>query len=157
MSGHGYGPEMYSVPAAEAPANAYFYVVAWADENITQGLIGRFTRVGALPLLTGDPKWDVCATGLEYNTAIPDQRPGPTKEIINQQISVCNAGSGDESTSSGGWVNSQGPITPGAVGKLVVGSDNSGSSKDFPIACQQDTGPDGGVRKGIDAQAHWMW
>ncbi len=159
-SGDGYGPEIYSIPSAQAPGNAYLYAIAWADESVTQGLLGQFKRSGAMPLYTGDAKWEVCATGLEYNSGIAAQKPGPTTAIVNEQIAVCNAGTGSKTTSSGGWVNTAGPVTAGAVGKLAVGQDNSAAypvGGAFPIVCQTDTGPDGGTRQGIDAQAHWMW
>lgn len=152
-----FGPEAFTVPAADAPAGAYLYVVTWADESVTQGVIGQFKRVGASAIYTGDAKFDVCATGLEYDTSDPTEAPGPTSAIINQQIVVCNAGTGNTTTSSGGWVNSAGPVTAGSIGALAVGQDNSGTGTDFQIACQTDTGPDGGAQEGIDAMAHWMW
>ena len=43
----GAGPEGYTIPAAQAPASAYLYAVAWADHSVTQGLIGQFKRKGA--------------------------------------------------------------------------------------------------------------
>jgi hypothetical protein len=152
-----FGPEAFTIPAAEAPAGAYLYVVTWADESVTQGVIGQFKRARGMAIYTGDPKFDVCATGLEYNTDNPTEAAGPTTTVINQQIAVCNAGTGSTSTSSGGWVNSAGPVTAGALGALAVGQDNSGTGADFQMACQSDTGPDGGVEEGIDPTAHWMW
>ena len=152
-----FGPEAFTVPAADAPPGAYLYVVTWADEAVTQGVIGQFKRVGAKAIYTGDPSFDVCATGIEYNTSDPTEAPGPTLTVINQQIAVCNAGTGDASTTSAGWVNSAGAVTTGSVGALAVGQDNSGTGADFQIACQTDTGPDGGPQEGIDAVAHWMW
>jgi hypothetical protein len=49
-------------------------------------------------------------------------------------------------------VNSTGPVTPGAIGKLAVGEDNSDPGGDFPIVCQMDMGVEG-----VDAAAKWMW
>jgi len=147
------GPEGYTIPAAQAPASAYLYAVAWADHSVTQGLIGQFKRTGATPLYTGDAKWEVCATGIDFDTSNPAQKAGPQVTQINDEITKCNAGTGSKTTSSGGWVNSQGAVTAGAVGKLAIGQDNSKAyNPDFPIAC-----PSGGSFPGLDSQAQWMW
>ncbi|CAN5738473.1 hypothetical protein BH09MYX1_BH09MYX1_62870 [soil metagenome] len=147
------GPEGYTIPAAQAPASAYVYAVAWADHSVTQGLIGQFKRKGASPLYTGDAKWEVCATGIDFDSSDPNQKLGPSLVQINTEIGKCNGGTGDKSTSRGGWVNSAGAVTAGAVGKLAIGQDNSKSyNPDFPIICQS-----GGADPGVDDQARWMW
>jgi hypothetical protein len=149
----GAGPEGYTIPAAQAPSSAYLYAIAWADHSVTQGLIGQFKRKGAQPLYTGDAKWEVCATGIDFDSSQSGQKAGPSLVQINGEIGKCNAGSGDKSTSSGGWVNTAGVITAGAVGKLYVGQDNSKSyDPDFPIICQS-----GGADPGVDNAAKWMW
>jgi hypothetical protein len=146
----GKGPEEYTVPGAQAPIGAYLYLVAWADNTTTQGIIGQFERGGA-PLYTGDPAWEVCATGLSYPTNVPGG--GPPVTTVNAEIAKCNAGGGSTSTTSAGWVHSQGAVTAGAVGTLVAGEDNSSASGTFPLVCQQDANGVGG----IDAAARWMW
>jgi hypothetical protein len=153
----GNGPEAYNIPAADAPPSAFLYAVAWADHSVTQGLIGQFKREGSPPLYTGDLNWQVCATGIDYNTSIVAQRPGPPLAEINAEIVKCNNGTGDPATSSAGWVNSLGAVTAGAIGHLAIGEDNSSPAGNFPIACQPTTLPDGGKTLGIDPVAKWMW
>ncbi|MET0794916.1 MAG: hypothetical protein ABW061_25580 [Polyangiaceae bacterium] len=146
------GPEGYVVPSAEAPPSAYLYSVAWGDHAVTQGLIGQFQRAGGTPVYTGDPGWQVCATGIDFDTSSPTQQAGPTLAQINAEIVECNAGTGDRATSSAGWVNATGAVTPNAIGKLAIGEDNSSAGLTFPIVC-----PSGGASPGLDAQARWMW
>jgi hypothetical protein len=145
----GEGPEVYNVPAEAAPAGAYLYIVTWDDLSVTQGVLGQFKRASAT-VYTGDAEFQVCATGIDMS----DSQVGPTQAEINQQIAICNAGSGDASTTSKGWVNSAGPVTGGAIGALAIGEDNAAYEGTFPVTCQPD--PVAGTG-GIDAQAHWMW
>lgn len=146
----GVGPEAYDIAAKDAPDDSYLYIVAWADDATTQGVIGQFDRKG-LPIYTGDGDWEVCATGMFYDTGAAGG--GPSIEIVNQEIARCNTGSGSPSTTSAGWVNSKGAITKNAVGILAVGEDNSMSGGDFPVVCQMDaTG-----KRGVDSSARWMW
>jgi len=152
----GRGPEAYTIPAKDAPLTAYLYIVAWSDYATTQGVIGQFKRVGGTALYTGDEKWEVCATGLADNTLYVSPNPGPSQTVVNQQIALCNAGTGDHAATSGGWVNANGPVSPGAVGKLVVGEDNGvkdAGPHDFGNVCQVD----GTGKEGVAAKAHWMW
>ncbi len=147
----GTGPEAYDVPGAEAPADGYLYVVTWADDSTTQGLIGQFER-GGTPLYTGDTAWETCATGLPYDPSGSGTMNGPTQAVVNAQIAMCNDGTISKSTGSGGWVGTAGAVTAGAVGKLAVGEDNT-TGGDFPVVCQMDaTG-----KKGVDTGARWMW
>ncbi|RYG86082.1 hypothetical protein EON77_04435 [bacterium] len=151
----GQGPEAYVVPGDEAPLEGYLYVVAWDDHDNTQGALGQFKRRGSDKVVyTGDPAWEVCATGLVYDARDAGAQ-GPPLDIVNAEMAKCAAGSGDKTKTSGGWVNAQGAITPGAVGKLMIGEDNSEGIVDggvFPITCQED---DAGL--GIDPAARWMW
>lgn len=158
------GPEAYEVPADQAPPGAFLYLIAWADFSTTQGVIAQFKRQGGTTVYTGAGEWQACATGQAYTTTDPSTKNGPTQAVINTQITSCNAGTGDKTTTSGGWVGPTGPIstTPGAVGTVVFGQDNSdttdmrGSGHDFPPTCGQPAGrdPDNG---GIDSTAKWMW
>lgn len=159
------GPEAYTVPADDAPPGAYLYLVAWADMSTTQGVIGQFKREGGSAVYTGAGEWQACATGIPYDTSNDSTKNGPTQEVVNAQIAICNAGSGSASTTSAGWVGPSGAIagTPGAVGNVVFGQDNSDTSDmrgtpghDFPPTCGEPSwkDPDNG---GIDPAARWMW
>ena len=146
----GTGPEDYTVPAADVPDGAYLYIVSWDDLEVTQGVIGQFARGGA-PLYSGDPSFQVCATGVNLSTSTT----GPTQDDVNAQITICNAASGDPTLTSAGWVTTAGAIsdTPGANGNLAVGQDNSTAyNPDFPIVCSSTT-----TVGGMDPAAHWMW
>jgi len=147
----GEGPESYVVPAADAPPSAYLYVVTWDDLAVTQGVLGQFVRVGGTPLYTGDPKFEVCATGIDLSGSTT----GPSQVDINAQIAICNAGTGDHATTSGGWVNGAGAVTPGAVGSLAVGEANDPTpGGTFPPTCPTGATPAAGT---IDPASHWMW
>lgn len=150
----GVGPEAYVVPAEEAPIEGYLYVIAWDDHSNTQGALGQFKRQETDKVVySGDSGWEVCATGLVYDARSKDAQ-GPPLDVVNQELKRCNDGSGDKAKTSGGWVNTEGAITPGAVGKLTVGEDNAKGYEDgvFPITCQKDD-----TGRGIDPAARWMW
>lgn len=144
----GYGPTRYIVPAAQAPVGSYLYIIAWADNEVTQGTLAQFKRVGGKAIYSGDGAWEACAIGTPYE----DLGPGPDQATVDQKIAACNAASAD-GTYSKGWVNTSGAITPGALGKVAFGEANDSSDGNFPIVCQVD---DAGV-SGIDAVAKWMW
>lgn len=146
----GEGPETYTIPEADAPDGAYLYIVTWDDLAVTQGVLGQFTRDQGT-LLTGDPRFEVCATGLDYSTG-PNALVGPTLQVINDEIARCNAGTGAGGTTSRGWVNSAGAVTAGATGKLAVGEMNDAAAGTFPITCQPTA-----TTKGIVSTATWMW
>jgi hypothetical protein len=147
------GPEAWLVPSADAPGDAYLYVVAWADRSTTQGVLGQFKRATGAPIYTGNGAWEACATGVELQIGTQGYADGPSLQTINGELTKCNAASGSKTETSAGWVNNTGAVTPGAVGTLVFGEDNSAAGGDFPITCQMDaTG-----KQGIDAQAKWMW
>jgi hypothetical protein len=140
----GTGTEAYTVPAAMAPAGAFLYLVTWSDTSVTQGVIGQFRREGeATSVYTGDPRFEVCATGVRFDLGTR----GPPLAVVNEQIARCNARTGDPATTSAGWVNAVGT----AGGALAIGEDNTtdrGSptpGNEFPVAC------------GIDGAARWMW
>ncbi len=148
----GEGPEAYVVPAADAPPTAYLYIVTWDDLSVTQGVLGQFRRGNGLPLYTGDPTFEVCATGVNMQFS----QTGPTEAEINTQIGICNSGQGDPSTTSAGWVNLAGAVTPGAIGSLAVGEANDPNpGGSFPPTCPTGVGPAGVAT--IDQESHWMW
>ncbi len=146
----GVGPEAYTVPAASAPDGAYLYIVAWDDLEVTQGVIGQFSRDTGT-VYTGDSRFEVCATGLDYSTG-PNATTGPTLDVINAQIAQCNTGTGSPTTTSMGWVNSTGATTSGAVGKLAIGEANDDNAGTFQLVCQPT-----GTTQGVSAAAQWMW
>ena len=144
-SGPGFGPESYIVPAESANKGNYLYIIGYADKLTTQGVIAKFYRVNATPVYTGDGNWEVCATGVDYDPGAG----GPTRAVIDQQIAICNAGTGSLSTTSAGWVGT----TETPMGKVVFGEDNSTTrdpkiptpGNEFLIACD------------IEPSAKWMW
>lgn len=146
----GEGPETYTIPEADAPDGAYLYIVTWDDLSVTQGVLGQFAR-DAATLYTGDGQFEVCATGIDYSSG-PDALVGPSLAVINTEIARCNAGTGDPSTTSRGWVNTAGAVTPGATGMLAVGEMNDDAGGTFPITCQPTA-----TTEGIDSTASWMW
>ena len=147
----GEGPESYVVPAADAPASAYLYIVTWDDLSVTQGVLGQFVRVGGSPLYTGDPKFEVCATGIDLSAS----DKGPSQDEVNAQIAICNSGAGDHTATSGGWVNSVGAVTPKAIGSLAIGEANDPTpGGTFPPTCPTGTMTAAGT---IDTASHWMW
>jgi len=147
----GDGPESYLVPAEDVAE--YLYIVAYGDTATTQGVIGQFRRVADKPggmdgdvLYTGDMDFEVCATGVDYNGGDPP----PTLEVINQQITLCNSGMTDPTTTSGGWVDTVGTD----IGALAVGETNQTPyaggpqpGNEFPLVCQSL----------VDEEAQWMW
>ena len=146
----GEGPETYTIAAADAPDGAYLYIVAWDDLSVTQGVIGEFRRDTGR-VLTGDERFEVCATGLDYSSG-PNATTGPSLSTINAEITRCNNGNGDPATTSKGWVNLNGATTTGALGKLAVGETNVDQAGTFPIVCQPN-----GAAAGVPADAQWMW
>lgn len=146
----GEGPEVYDVPAADAPEGAYLYIVTWDDLSVTQGVLGSFTRDSGR-VLTGDEHFEVCATGIDYSNG-PNALTGPDQSVINAEIARCNAGTGDATATSKGWVNVSGATTTGAQGSLAVGEANDSEADAFHIACQPTA-----TTEGIAADAHWMW
>ncbi len=141
----GNGPESYTVPAADANAGNYLYIVAYADSATTQGVLGQFKRdTAASPTVyTGQGDWEVCATGQNFSPG----SGGPSMAEIDAQIVACNGGATDPSTTSGGWVDLNG----NATGALAVGEDNTTgrtsveAGNEFPVVC------------GVDDEAKWMW
>lgn len=140
----GTGPEQYVVPAADANAGGYLYIIGYADQQTSQGVLAKFFREGGQPVYTGAGKWEACATGEDYAPG----SGGPDLAAINSYILKCNAGELDPATSSVGWVNSTGTTN----GKVAFGEDNSTAraamampGNEFRIACE------------IEPTAHWMW
>ena len=146
----GNGPEAYVVPEADAPPSAFLFIVAWDDLSVTQGVIADFSRLNA-DVQTGNAPFEVCATGIPYVSG-PTSINGPSVDVINQQIAICNAGTGDPTMTSGGWVNTMGPVPPNANGLLAVGEANDDAGGTFPIVCQPTS-----TDLGVPATARWLW
>ena len=146
----GEGPEVYTIPEADAPDGAYLYIITWDDLAVTQGVLGTFTRDSGT-VATGDPRFEVCATGIDYSSG-PNALTGPTQAVINTEIAKCNAGSGAAASTSKGWVNGTSAVTQGAIGTLAVGEMNDAQAGTFPITCQPTATSDG-----IASTAKWMW
>lgn len=149
------GAETYEVLV---PEHGILYVAAWSDDGVTQGVLAQFNKYmpgGILSwwspgakVFSGDPRWEVFATGIDY-----DGLPGPSLELINEQIGLANANAGGPGTSHG-WVDVDGPRCGGwdpDVGILAVGEMNDDATPDgdcdnaFPKACK------------LNPQAEWMW
>lgn len=142
----GNGPEAYEVTPEAAAAATHLYVVAWDYVfGDTHGMLAQAER-GAARSYTGDPAWQVCATGVDHARSAA----GPSHGDVNAQIIVCNEGAGAAGLTSEGWVDALGALTPGAVGSLVVGEANDLAGGTFPQVC---TGAEGGV----DEAARWVW
>ena len=139
----GHGPESYVVPAKDANAGGYLYIIGYADKSTTQGVIAKFFRDGASPVYTGAGKWEVCATGEDYDPG----SGGPKTDTINSYIEKCNAGSLDPATSSVGWVDTTGTEN----GKLAFGEDNS-TTRDAPVVGNEFL-----IVCEIEPSARWMW
>jgi hypothetical protein len=146
----GPGPETYTIPASEADNADFLYIVSWRDNAVTQGVIGRFQKVGGGGttfgdlIHTGDAGWEVCATGHEYISP----NPGPTQQAISDALVECNSGATDPATTSGGWVD----VTGTANGALAVGEANDDASGNFPIVCGNIT-----HEHYMPPEARWMW
>lgn len=139
----GNGPEQYVVPAEDANAGGYLYIIGYADKSTTQGVIAKFFREGAQPVYTGTSKWEVCATGEDYDPG----SGGPSRVTIDEYIEKCNGAELDPKNSSVGWVNATGTDH----GKVAIGEDNSTTrdaptpGNEFLVACD------------IEPSARWMW
>jgi hypothetical protein len=138
------GPEQYTVPADDANAGDFLYIIGYADRLTTQGVIAQFSREGADPVYTGIGPWQACATGRDFE--LNENPKGPTRAMIDEYIDRCNRGD-LPTNSSKGWVTT----TQSPNGSVAFGEDNTTERGDvtpanpFKIAC------------GIDGRAQWMW
>ena len=86
-----WSPETYSMTL---PFNHYIYVTSWSDHAIYQGLMTQFDNGTGL-ILSGDPQWEVTATGVTRDNGAP----AVSLLDLSDQIAFANAGSNP----SGGW------------------------------------------------------
>ena len=135
------GPEFY----ADIPVGEYLYIAAWSDSLVRQGVLAQFLTPSFDPIYSGDPRWEVCATGVSG---------GPDPDTVNAQIAECNLGTGG-TTYSQGWVDFGGGPT-GTVGTLAFGEPNLDDSgmPGFPGACPN---PPNASANSISIDAVWMW
>lgn len=93
-------------------SNDYIYIAAWSDETLLQGFLGEFS-IGSTIIRTGDPGFEVCATGQDKDTLA--QAPGPTG--LAHDINNCNNASGGTSGWGAPVVGQQAPwLWAGIVG-----------------------------------------
>jgi hypothetical protein len=141
------GPEFY----ADIPAGPYLYIAAWSDSSVRQGVLAQFLTPSFPPIYSGDPRWEVCATGVSGGY------PGsPSPATVNAQIAQCNLGTMG-TTYSKGWVDfAGGPL--GTVGTLAIGESNADDSgmpgTTFSGACPN---PPNTSDNSISTAAEWMW
>ena len=72
-TGAGGAPGTYNWSKAETwsfEAPDRIFIAAWSDDQVAQGLLADFDLDG-MPLLSGDPVWDVYATGVDLDTGSP--------------------------------------------------------------------------------------
>ncbi len=72
----------------------HLYIAAWSDNSVQQGLLHDFT-MDAIPVWSGDPAWEVYATGIDLNVA----SAVPTTAQLGTQIAIANACAGGAGTS----------------------------------------------------------
>lgn len=104
-------PETYNLTLDD---DSYIYITSWSDLSVYQGLMAAFESDQAT-VLTGDPRWEVTATGINRaNGAAPVPLVDLTTEIQN-----ANAGTNP----SNGWVPAfAGPLNDGSgVWNAVIG------------------------------------
>ncbi|MDO8303391.1 MAG: hypothetical protein Q7T18_09125, partial [Sedimentisphaerales bacterium] len=102
-----WSPESYSLTV---PDISYIYIAAWSDDAVKQGLLADFANLTlGGQVLSGDPIWEVTATGLNLGNTDPP----PT--LANLTTAILNANAG--TNPSFGWVpNTPSPLTNSAGG-----------------------------------------
>lgn len=112
-------------------SDSTIYIAAWSDDAIAQGLLHDLT-VDGQSLFSGDPRWEVYATGINLAGGYysPGDDPAPSLTDLTTQINIANAGTGGANTSHG-WV------------KPFVGQAN-GSAPWYNLPA-------------VDTNAHWTW
>lgn len=67
-----------------------FYIAAWSDDSVAQGLLGQFLFGGNNLLLTGDPRIQTFRTGISRDT----DDPRPSDASVTTQVNLANATNG---------------------------------------------------------------
>jgi uncharacterized repeat protein (TIGR01451 family) len=110
----------------------YIYIAAWSDDTFLQGFLGQFSS-GSTTIRTGDPGFDVCATGQDLDTLAQQPSPAALATAINQ----CNTASG--------WVNPVVGKTAPWLWAGIVGFDPAAS------------GPSAELNKFTPPFPKWIW
>jgi hypothetical protein len=115
------------------PVGSQLYVVASSDSAVIQGLLLDVISItpGGFRLLSGDPRWEVTATGLGSRWGSPVSLAELTDEILR-----ANAGT----NASGGWVPVA--VSTKTNGEGGIGNWETGGPRTVP---------------GIDPDSRWMW
>jgi hypothetical protein len=113
-------------------ATDYIYIAAWSDDTFLQGFLGQFSS-GSTTIRTGDPGFDVCATGQDLDTLAQQPSPAALATAINQ----CNTASG--------WVNPVVGQTAPWLWAGIVGFDPAAS------------GPSAELNKFTPPFPKWIW
>lgn len=99
--------ESYSLTV---PNLFFVYIAAWSDDSVKQGLLADFSNLtNGGQVLSGEPIWEVTATGINLGNTSPP----PALADLTSQILLANAGTNP----SGGWV----PNTPSALTNVAGG------------------------------------
>jgi hypothetical protein len=118
-----------SYVAYSVPRGSRLYMVASSDYAVIQGLlVDVIDTRGEFRLLSGDPRWEVTATGLGSRWGSPVSLSELSDEILR-----ANAGT----NASGGWV------------PVAVSPKTNGEGGMFH--------PDSRTVPGIDPDSRWMW
>lgn len=92
----------------DAETGEWFYIIAWSDLNINQGLVGTFS--GTETIHTGHPSWEVLATGHRIDDwANPAGFPKVSE--INGYVTAASAS--DWKTPHNGPINNDTPVLYG--------------------------------------------
>lgn len=130
-----FSPESYSMTL---PDNGYIYITAWSDTRVLQGLMARFdssmgTFYAGQPMPSGQPAWEVTATGLSRANGAPPV----SLSDLSEQIQLANAGLNP----AGGWVTPHfGPLNTHAATSGMWGGSSGGQ-----------------VGGGMGPDANWTW
>jgi len=124
------GPEVYTINPG---VGDYLYIAANSDKDGTQGVIARLGMTGGQVVVSGNPAWQVLATGND----VPLSAAAANAALANPPAA---------------WTN---PVTGSAIG-LVFGEFNAPVSAqnplpdNFQLVCNNATNL-------IPANARWMW
>ncbi len=89
-SGAGGAPGAYNWSKAESYSvtspHPYIYIAAWSDDSVAQGLLADLL-LDSEHVLSGDPSWQVFATGIDLD----DGAPPPAIGTMMTQIALANS------------------------------------------------------------------
>lgn len=86
-------PETWSFETVDT-----FYVAAWSDNSVAQGLLAQVFVNGADAMHTGHDAWEVYATGIDANTGMPH----PTAAWISGHVATADQSQAWETPYVGG-------------------------------------------------------